>query len=266
VSTQLFPLTFENVGTGGNYTAEIFRSERAKRAGRSSTGGSMMNGDETRKYQMLARVREFGISHAAAFPPGTMAAHLLAEVETAVQRLSIHSVAQATGTGIVREGAANRRKLREALRDDLEAMMRTARDMSDRLPNIVAKFRTPPRGRDQALLDTALAFAAEATPLKAEFAQHELGEAFFAKLEADIAAFDAVFTAQMRGRETRVAATAAIADALASGMRAARKLGTIVKNKFAGDPVTLQAWASASRIQRSRSARAPQPESANTTP
>jgi hypothetical protein len=214
-----------------------------------------MNGDESRKYQMLARVREFGVSHAAAFPEGSLAASLLAEVGAAVERLSSYSVAQATGSGAAREGAANRRQARAALRDDLEAITRTARDMSDQLPNVVEKFRLPPTGRDQALLDAARSFATEAAPLRAEFARRELGEAFFARLAADIVSFETAFRVQIRGREARVAATAAIDDALAAGVRAARKLGTIVRNKFADDPVVLQEWASASRVQRARGSR-----------
>jgi len=62
----------------------------------------MMNEIETRKYEMLARVREFGATHAQAFAAGTFAAGLLAEIATAVENLSNHSVAKTTGGGFTR--------------------------------------------------------------------------------------------------------------------------------------------------------------------
>jgi hypothetical protein len=223
----------------------------------------MMNEKETRKYEMLARVRDFSATHASAFATGTLAASLLAEIESAIERLSDHSATQSAGAAAVREGSASRRLARETLRDDLEVISRTARALADEMPPLREKFRLPPTGRDQALLDAARAFAADAEPHAAEFARHELGEEFFAKLEADIAAFERALAAQRRGRETRIAATAAIDDAIDDGVRAVRRLDTIVRNKFAADPVALQAWTSASRTWRSsHPARAPQSEPA----
>jgi hypothetical protein len=225
----------------------------------------MMNGDETRKYEMLARVREFGVSHAAAFAPGTFGADLLAQIAAAVDQLSSYSAAQATGTGTVRAGTATRKLARETLRDDLELMRRTAKAISVRRPGTLEKFRLPPLGRDQGLLDAARAFAAEAAPLRADFALHEMGDAFFATLEAHIAAFEQSLTMQRRGREARVTATAAIDGAIAAGVGAVRQLDSIVHNKFAADEVALTAWKNATRLRRlPRAPRAPQPEPAET--
>jgi hypothetical protein len=224
-----------------------------------------MNEVETRKYEMLARVRDFGVRNASAFPAGAFAADLFAQVGTVIDRLSSHSVAQAAGGGAAREGAANRRLARKTLRDDLEAMGRTARIISVRLPNVGEKFRLPITERDQALLDSARAFAADARPLAAEFALHEMSATFFAKLDADIAEFEQSLAEQRGGREARIAATAAIGATLASGLRSVRQLDTVIRNKFAGDSVTLMAWASARRVQRtSRSQRVQPPVAANT--
>lgn len=225
----------------------------------------MMNENETRKYEMLARVRDFGARHATTFPPGTFAAELFAQIGSAVAQLSIHSVAQATGSGTAREGTASRRLALEALQTDLEMMSRTARTIAVRQPGIVEKFRLPETERAQALLDMARSFAAEAIPLRAEFALHELSDAFFAKLEADIAAVEQALSVQRRGRDARVAARAAIEGTVSAGVLAVRQLDTIVRNKFATDPVILMAWTSASRTHRiARNATTPQPEPAST--
>jgi hypothetical protein len=198
---------------------------------------------------MMTRVRDFGVSHPSAFPSGTFAADLLAQVDASIARLSGLSATQAAGRGAAREGTANRRLAREILRDDLETIRRTARIISVRLPNVGEKFRRPSSSRDQALLDAARAFAVDAVPLAAEFALHELSAVFFAKLDADIAAFEQALSSQRRGRETHIAATAAIDEVLTSGVRSVRQLDGVVRNRFASDPVTLQEWVSARRIQ-----------------
>jgi hypothetical protein len=217
-----------------------------------------MNETQTRKYEMLTRVREFAAGHAPIFPPGTFAATLLAQIHAAIDDVANHSAVKAAGNGAAREGTANRALARQTLRDDLEVIGRTARTIALRLPNVGEKFRLPVAARDQALLDAARAFAADAVPLAAEFALHELSSAFFAKLDADIAAFEQAFSQQRKGRETRIAATAAIEATLLHGVRSARQLDTIMRNRFAGDPVSLQAWSSARRIQRT--GRGPRPQ------
>jgi hypothetical protein len=223
----------------------------------------MMNEIETRKYEMLARVRDFGVRNAATFPAGTFAADLFGQIGATVAQLSVYSATKATGTATSREGTASRRLAVEALRDDLEVIARTARAIAIRQPNVAEKFRLPSSERAQALLDTARSFAAEAAPLRTEFARHEIGDAFFAKLEADIAAVEQALSVQRRGRDARVAARAAIESTVAAGMLAVRQLDSVVRNKVAADPAMLSAWASASRVQRTaRPVRSSTPEPA----
>jgi hypothetical protein len=222
----------------------------------------MMNENETRKYEMLARVRDFGTRHATTFPPGTLAAELFAQVGSAVAQLSNYSVAQATGNGTAREGTVSRHLALEALRTDLEMLSRTARTIAVRQPGIVEKFRLPETERAQALLDTARSFAAAAVPLRDEFALLELSATFFAKLEADIVAVEQALSVQRRGRDARVAARASIEGTVSAGVLAVRQLDTIVRNKFATDAVILMAWTSASRTHRIGRTTTPQPEPA----
>jgi hypothetical protein len=103
----------------------------------------MMNERDTRTYEMLARVRDFGARHAEQFPSGSLGADILAEIGAVVDKLSAHSVEQAAGSSTAREGTANRRLARETLRSDLEAMNRTARAIAVRVPSIAEKFRLP---------------------------------------------------------------------------------------------------------------------------
>jgi hypothetical protein len=194
-----------------------------------------MNDAEARTYEMLARVRDFGAGHATAFPPGTLAAALFAQVGAAVRQLSPREPAG---------GAATRRLARERLRADLQAVQRTARAMSLGEPDAAGRFRLPATDDDRALLDAALAFAAGAVALRAAFARHGLTEAFFAKLEADAAALEHALVAPRReGGETAE-------GALAAGVRAVRQLDGVVRHRFAADPLVLMSWGAATRTNR----------------
>jgi hypothetical protein len=157
-------------------------------------------------------------------------------------------MAQQTGSGVARSGASNRATVAERVRTSLEAMRRSAREFADEVPGVDGMFRLPKANRDQAVLNAARTFAANAEPLEAQFERQMLGPGFFAALAADIAAFEQALSAQRRGRDTRVAATAAIEKATALGMKTVRSLSTLMLNRFGDDPAALAAWKSACKI------------------
>jgi hypothetical protein len=134
------------------------------RLSRSLKGAQMMNSSQSRKFEMLTRVRDFGASNPNAFPAGSHAAELLSAIETAVIQLSGSSAAQAAGTDRARAGTANKQLAREALVDDLEKISRTARAIARRVPGLEGRFHYRSNMRAQTLVDTARAFVAEASP------------------------------------------------------------------------------------------------------
>lgn len=130
---------------------------------------------------------------------------------------------------------------------------RTARAMAIETPSISEKFRMPSGSGDQTLLNAARAFVTNATPMAAEFIQHELPEDFLTDLQDDIAELEQALTARHHSTETHVSATVAIDEALERGLNALRKLDAIVRNKFYNNPAILAAWESASHAaHRSR--------------
>ena len=62
---------------------------------------------DTKRYEMLVRVRDFGLTHGDVFLPDSVAGKAFAIVADAVQQLSDHRAAQASGRGAARwRGAA----------------------------------------------------------------------------------------------------------------------------------------------------------------
>jgi hypothetical protein len=226
-----------------------------------------MNAVETRRFEMLTRVRDFGAAHAADFPPATLGGEQFALVRAVVEELTRHAAAQASGAGSARQGSASRAVARAALRDELQVITRTARAMALDMPGLETKFRLPRSGSDQSLLATARAFASDALPLKAEFIRHELPADFLESLNTEIEGFENAVNGQNTGKDTRVAATASIDTALERGMSAAQRLDALVRNKFRNDPAVLAAWVSASHTERTAArTRADKPSSTDTNP
>jgi len=208
---------------------------------------------------MLTRVRDFGVTHAAEFPPASLGGEQFAVVGQVVEELTRQATAQSSSAGAARQGSANKASAREDLREDLQAIARTARAMSLDVPGLEDKFRMPRSGSDQALITTARAFAADALPLKAEFIRHEMPANFLEDLNSDIEKFELAVNSQNTGQEARVAATAAIDASIERGLNALQRLDAVVRNKFRGDPAKLAAWERAKHTQRVQRAKPEQP-------
>jgi hypothetical protein len=209
-----------------------------------------MNDSENRRHEMFTRVRDFGVAHTADFAAASIGKQLFTNITTIVTELDSHSSSQASGFGSARQGTATRAQARGALRDDLEAINRTARAMAGEHPGIDDNFRLPRGTNDQNLIAAARAFAADAAPLSAEFIAHELPADFLTDLRDDIAAMDQAISAQSSGVGGHVAAGAAIEDAIDRGVDTVRKLDAIVKNKYSNNPAALAEWTSASHTER----------------
>jgi hypothetical protein len=208
-----------------------------------------MNSLDTRRYEMLVRVREFGAANTTLFPPSTLGGKAFEAVGMAVIALSDHAVTHVSGRGTAREGTASKAVAREALRDELEAIVRTARAMALDSPGVDDKFRLPRNNGDQAMLNAARAFLKDAAPLKADFTKHDMPDDFLDDLQADIEAFEEAIRDHEAGKDTHVAARAGIEAAIDNGLDAVRRLDAIVPNRLRNDPKTLALWERARRVE-----------------
>lgn len=213
-----------------------------------------MNDNETRRHQMFLRVQSVGSARSADFAANSIGQQLYATLSAIITEIEGHAASEVSGSGLSRQGTTTRRQAREALREDLEAISRTARamaTMSDAaVPGLDNKFRLPRGNNDQQLLSAARAYAVDALPFKAQFIAHELPADFLEDLAADIEAMEAAISEQSGGLGNRVSAGAAIDDAIDRGVEVKRKLDVIMKNKYANNPAVLAEWISASHTER----------------
>ena len=209
-----------------------------------------MNSLEFRRLEMLTRVRDFGVTHAAEFPPASLGGEQFAVVGQVVEELTRQATAQSSSAGAARQGSTNKAAAREDLREDLQAVARTARAMSLDVPGLEDKFRLARGVGDQPLLLLARTFADDAEPLKAEFVKRGLSADFVEELREAAAAFSDAINRKSQGRGKHVAATAAIDGLVERGIRHVREIDALVRNTFASDPSALAAWESASHVER----------------
>jgi hypothetical protein len=210
-----------------------------------------MTDSEIRRLEMFLRVRSFGTNHASAFPANSRGVEVLAILNTAITEIEGHAAAHESGKRASREGTTLKAVALDALREEMEAINRTARAMAITMPGLDDKFRLPLNQGTQAWIASARAFAQDVVPFKAEFIRRGLPSSFVEDLNANIAAFEDALNHRAQKAGERVAARAALDEAIERGLNAVRELDAIVKNIFRDDPATLAAWTSASHTERS---------------
>ncbi len=117
-----------------------------------------MRKSERLRYEMLLRVRDFGVNHRQQFPDGSMGDKAFRAVAASVAGIDAHNTARVLNERGARQA---RRAAREALVEQLVAIARTARVVSKTVPVSDAMVHAPGRLPDIALLATARAILEE---------------------------------------------------------------------------------------------------------
>ena len=214
-----------------------------------------MTSKERRRYEMLVRVDDFGDSHQGLFPESTPGRKLFVEIADAVGELGQHAVSKMAAHGAARDGGGARVEARAALRERLDAIVRTARMLADSHPDLANTFRLPETETDQALLTAARLVAREAGAHAAEFVAQALPETFLADFSGALETLEQELHDRDAGRGEHLAARVSLDAALASGWAAVRKLDVLVANRLHDDPVTMAVWKRGRRVDYTTRAR-----------
>ena len=198
-----------------------------------------MKSVETRRYEMLVRVRNFGQTYGHLFPQSSVAGQMFGTVAEAVKQLEQHPVARMAAAPA---GQNTRASARDALRNRLEAIARSAREIADSTPGLEDKFVLPTAATDQELLTAGRLFVRDAEPFTAQFIALALPQTFVNDLTQVVDNFERALRERAAGKSENTAAKASIEAALASGLAAVRKLDVIVSNTVLADAVTRAVW------------------------
>jgi molecular chaperone GrpE (heat shock protein) len=205
-----------------------------------------MKSIETRRYEMLVRVRNFGQTFGHLFPQSSLAGQMFATVADAVKQLEQHNVARMSTAPA---GKNTRATARTTLRNRLEAIARTAREITESTPGLQDKFALPEGKNDQELLTAGRLFVRDVEPFKAQFIALALPPTFVTDLTQVVDNFERALRDRDAGKSENTAAKASIEAALASGLAAVRKLDVIVANTLQDDSVTTAVWERERRVR-----------------
>lgn len=203
---------------------------------------------DIRRYEMLVRLKEFGVAHADLFPAASPGGQLFAAIGAAVDELRSNAVAQAFGERDARKGTSAKNAARDALRNALGVINRTSLTVAAGTPGLADRFRLPRSAGDQPVLAAAKAILEAATPLRDQFVAHNLPATFLDDLTATIGEFERAIDAQSKAKESRAGARANITKTLAAAHVTVRRLDPVVVNRLEDAPGLLGEWRSARHV------------------
>jgi len=205
---------------------------------------------EKLKVEMVERVDEYGASNAPAFPTESRGGKSFAIIHERLVHIREQGALQASGHHAAVEGTSSKSDAIDELRDQMEAISRTARAIALDDPGFDDKFPMPSGRGGQDALSSARAFLTDARPFEKAFVDHFLPGTFLADLQQAIDAVDAAGRGQDSGKETHVAARASIGATLDEIFVEIKRLDAIVRNRFRDEPDKVAAWRSARHVER----------------
>lgn len=210
-----------------------------------------MNDKNRRRFERLAGSSTFAAAVAPDFANTSKGGQAVADLNARIVEVEALETSRATSTHSQQQATIGKRDGRASLRSQLRALSDTARTIALDHPEVKGSFKfTGASVGDQKLLTAARAVAGEAVALKARFIEYDLPADFLDTLNASIKEFEQHVNNQTAGKGGRVAASAAIEDALRRGEEALERFDTAVRNKYRDNPAKLAAWESASHLER----------------
>lgn len=194
---------------------------------------------QTRKYEMLVRVRTFGVTHQKAFAEGSEVAKAFATVADVVTQIDAFSKAKLTAR---RESMKARLAAKMALAARIGAIARSARVMAKAIPGADAKFPLPTGRTDVAILTSGRLFLQEATPLKDTFVSCGLAPTFVEDLQQAVAVFEQEIAGRNAGKTSAAVSQKGIRAALKKGLDTVLSLDVLVRNVLGHDANAMAAW------------------------
>jgi hypothetical protein len=205
------------------------------------------------RYEMLVRVRDYGMLHKEAFPEAS--AQAFARVTAAVAAVDEHMKAQMLATA---EAGRVKAATRAAVFDDMKTIALAARRVTRPEPN-GNPFKVPARRSLKGEISAARVFLDEAETRRDEFVRFGLPPTFISDFRVLVDDLQRAVDVRTSSKTARRLAAAGINTALKQGFEAVRDLDVAVKVATRSDPTRFAAWQTARYIEGQSSQRAPAP-------
>ena len=217
-----------------------------------------------RHSERAQRAGVFMDESAEDFPANSKGGILAASVREEYVNLSALATARETGTSKRKQGTTGRGNTRRSLRQQVEAVADTAQSAAHERPNIAGIFDLTGKDRsDLTLVATARAFADAAAPLVGLFVEYGLSATFVNDLRAGADSLQTYISLQEEGTGAGFNTTSSAEECYQHLADFIQRLDPIVRNKYRDNPVKLNAWERARRLESAPRSKA---NGNNTTP
>jgi hypothetical protein len=205
-----------------------------------------MQAFDRRRYEMMTRVRDFGITYGDLFPESSVARKAFTVVGNAVTEIQARDVAETTASHAAR--VTRKKAAREALRARLVPLIKTGQALQDADPAFREQFVLPKKVRDQQLLAIAQQCLQRAATEAPRFVVHGMAPTFVADLTPLVADFEAALRDRGMNRDQLVEARAGIRQAMGNAFTALWQLDLVVANHLVSNPVAAEVWKRSRRL------------------
>lgn len=203
-----------------------------------------MRKEQTRRYEMFVRVRNFGTANRERFPESSTGGRKFAEVAEAVATIEEQLTRRAQARAEARKVKAT---TRAAVMHGMKAIAATGRRATEGEWG-THPFRMPTRKSAPVILSTARLFVEEAERRKDRFVALGMAPTFLAEFQKLVEDLAQAVNLQQDSRGFRHRAQAGIENTLTRGFNAIRDLDVTVANALAHDPAALAQWDAVRRL------------------
>ena len=207
------------------------------------------------RYEMLVRVRNFGIAHREAFPESSAAGQAFGQLVGVVEQIENHLIRHTQGRTEARKVNV---ATREAVIEAMKAITATGRQAvaGETGPN---PFRMPGSRSAAPLLASARYVMDEAERRSEKFVELGMPPGFLTDFAKLVDRLQVAIGVQHDSRAARRKARAGIASSIARGNTLVAQLDVTVANSVRPDPVRLGEWLGARSVDMGPSSGAEKP-------
>ena len=194
---------------------------------------------QSRQYEMLVRVRNFGVAHKEHFAEGSEGGKAFAAVTNAVAQIDAFTNARLTAKRLSKK---EKLAAKRALVTRIRAIAASARVMAKAEPGADAGFPLPTRQSDVAILQSGRLFLQEVGPMKDAFIRCGLAATFVEELQQAVSQLEEAIKGRSDGKTSAVVSRKGIRSTLKKGVDAVGSLDVLVANAIGGDEAAMNAW------------------------
>ncbi len=206
-----------------------------------------MNGFVKRRYEMLTRVRDFGVKHSQLFPANSSAHAAFAIVAAEVGRLDALNLTERGASRAARAARVIERRTR--LVDALVRAKNTARVLVKTIPELTTQVELPAGANDRRLLSVTRQFIEAIGPHAEQFAAHGITTD---ELRQRVEDLETTLTEHELRRNELKQAREQIDGSMTRALEELETLDVAVANHLASDAERLTAWKRSRTLPREK--------------